>query len=185
MQIKPKDITIRKRPLIFVDLETTGLDPRKHEIIQIGVLVVSQPDFEIVRKWEVKVKPEHIETASREALELNNYDSEKWKDAIPIKKALEEFNQLAKDGILIGYNIAFDWLFLEVGFSRHKIDPSCDYHHLDVPSMAFLALYKEDLKRLRLGEITKHFGLSRRSETHDALEDVELTYQIFRKLMEQ
>lgn len=183
MKIKPSDIPIKTRPLIFVDLETTGLDPRKHEIIQIGALVVSQPDFEVVKKWEVKVKPEHLETASAEALKMVNHDPKKWKEAVLIKQALEEFNQLAKDGMLIGYNISFDWMFLETNFVRHKIKPTFDYHCLDIPSMIFLALYKDLPEKIRLGHITKHFGLSRKSETHDALEDAELTHQIFKRLM--
>jgi len=34
---------MKKHPLAFIDLETTGLNPDTHEIIEIGCLVVRQP----------------------------------------------------------------------------------------------------------------------------------------------
>jgi DNA polymerase III epsilon subunit-like protein len=38
----------RERQFAVVDIETTGDDELKHEILEVGLLVVRQKDFEIV-----------------------------------------------------------------------------------------------------------------------------------------
>ena len=52
--------------LVFVDVETTGLDETRHEIIEIAVIRGSQT-------YHRKVQPQHIETASPRALEINGF----------------------------------------------------------------------------------------------------------------
>lgn len=56
------------RPLAFTDVETTGLDPHIHEIIEIGLVLVEHKDLTVVEELNLKIKPEHIETATAEAL---------------------------------------------------------------------------------------------------------------------
>jgi len=53
----------KKRPLAIVDIETTGDDELKHEILEIGLLVVRQKDLEVIDSGNWLVKPHHIETA--------------------------------------------------------------------------------------------------------------------------
>ena len=54
---------MHKRNLVFLDTETTGLDPEKHEIIEIGGVIVrqifensNQPAFEVLEEFEYKVE---------------------------------------------------------------------------------------------------------------------------------
>ena len=53
---------MRKHNFAFIDIETTGLNLRKHEIIEIGV-VLTTPTLEIIEEFEIKIKPENIESA--------------------------------------------------------------------------------------------------------------------------
>ena len=173
---------IKERPLIFVDLEFTGLE-FQHEIIQIGALVVSQPDFKQIKEWEVKVKAEHMDQADPQALKIVGYTDEKWKDAIDIRLALEQFNELAKDGVIVGWNIAMDFLFLKKTYARLNLKPTFHWQIIDVMSMAFKDLYHlPELHEYRMGEITEHFGI-KNDVHHDALEDARMTYEIYMKLM--
>lgn len=179
---------IKERPLIFVDLEFTGLE-FQHEIIQIGALVVSQstptgasgPAFKQIKEWEVKVKAEHLDKADPQALKIVGYTDEKWKDAISLRDALTQFNDLAKDGVLVGWNVAMDFLYLKKAYAQLDLKPSFHWQIIDVMSMAFKDLYKEPLHEYRMSEITKHFGI-KNDKHHDALEDARMTYEIFMKL---
>ena len=63
--------------LVFIDTETTGLDPSIHELIEIGFVRVKQdwngekPTFEIIEEWDQKIRPEHIKTADPTSLKIN------------------------------------------------------------------------------------------------------------------
>lgn len=173
----------RERNLVFVDIETTGLNPELHEITEIGALVVEPRGFEVIKEYSAKVKPEKIESADSEALELTGYSEKAWKEAKPLGEALDEFNKLSPGGILIGYNFTFDWSFLERAFLKFKITPNFDYHRIDVMSIAYFKILDDpEAKELRLSRMCERFGI-RRGREHSALEDARATYKLFLKLM--
>lgn len=188
----------RDRPLIFVDLEMTGLDPTRHEILEIGALVVNPKTLAIEKEYEVKVQPEHIETADPEALKVNGYKAENWTGAKPIVQVLEEFNNLAPGGMIAGWNLALDFVFLDVAFRRHGIKRNFDYHALDVLPLAwFHSTFprqaqdrsgqapqgnSEQVNELKLSKFCEYFEIPRGAK-HQAMADVKATYQLFRKLI--
>ena len=96
----------------FIDIETTGLNLLRHEIIEIGC-VITTPDLELIEDFELKIKPKHIEDADPVALKVNHYDEENWQSAHSLKKAMEIFSEKVKDCIMVGHNVAFD-----AGFNR-------------------------------------------------------------------
>jgi DNA polymerase-3 subunit epsilon len=74
--------------IAFIDLETTGLDPVKHEILQIGIVRVDARTLTIHSQIELKVIPVRIIDAEAKALEVNGYREELWIDAVPLRDAL-------------------------------------------------------------------------------------------------
>lgn len=177
-------IDFRKRHLIFIDLETSGLDVTKHEIIEIGCLIVNGENFEVIEEYSAKIKPEHIENASKEALEINGYSKEKWQDSLDLKIAIQKVFDMTKGGMIAGWNVAFDWAFIEAAFRKLKIESNFNYHKVDVQAIAYAKLYrKKDITNLRLRSIASHFGYDL-GNVHGASEDIRITYEVFKKLME-
>ncbi len=179
---------IKERPLIFVDLEFTGLQ-WKHEVIQIGCLVVSQstptgasgPDFKIIKEWETKIKAEHWDQADPEALKIVGYTEERWKNAVSLRESLTTFNEIARDGVLVGFNVAMDFLYLKKAYASVNMEPTFHWQIIDVLSMAFKDLYALPLTEYRMSELTTHFKI-KNDIHHDALEDARMTYELFMKL---
>lgn len=181
---RKKEINYRDRKLVFVDLETTGLNPDVHEITEIGCFVVNGRTFEIESEYEEKTKPTNIKSASKEALKSYGYSDEKWRNAKPLKEALERVAKIAEGGLITGWNVSFDWWFLDKGFRKYKIEPNFDYHRIDVMSIAYAKLYsKGKVTRLGLRKIAPYFGIEL-PETHGAMVDIRATYEVFKKLME-
>ena len=54
---------------------------------------------------------------------------------------------------------------------------------MDVYSMMFSIFGKDNLKNNKLDTFAEMLGLSRTSDTHDAMEDVEITAKIFQRYM--
>ena len=57
--------------LCFVDVETTGLDPVRHELIELAAVRVDRHTLEPLDHVSVKVRPERLADADPKALEVN------------------------------------------------------------------------------------------------------------------
>ncbi|MFH0937136.1 MAG: 3'-5' exonuclease [Candidatus Daviesbacteria bacterium] len=174
---------MRQRPLIFLDLESTGLQIQKQEILEIGALKVEpKKPFKILKEINIKVKPKNIQNADKTALKIVGYSEEAWKNALDLDKALDQLDEFAQDGILVGYNVSFDWAMLDKAyFSLDRFDPFY-YHRLDVMPMTYLKLFScQKIKRFSLGEICKFFKIERENQ-HQALDDARSTYLVFKHL---
>ncbi len=177
--------------LAFVDIETTGLDPRKHEIIDIAVVRVCQiwnpgekPRFDLIEEWSAKIHPENIATADPASLRIANYTVTGWTNAISIKDALPEFSQKTDGAIMVAHNVAFDAGFIDTYLGKHGIPNKMHYHRLDTVSMAYAVLHSTpDVGRYSLAELCKHFGIVNES-AHSALSDARADLELFKKLME-
>ena len=77
------------------------------------------------------------ETANKTALRLNGYRADEWEKAKPLKEVLLTLNKLAPGGLIAGFNVTFDWMFLEIAYRRLGIEPNFDYHKLDVLAIAW------------------------------------------------
>lgn len=181
------------RNLCVVDLETTGKEPLKHEIIEIGCVMVRQEDLAALKEFEVKVRPEKIQDADPEALEINGYNSDEWKQAIPLCDAIQQFLDAARGCTLVGHNVSFDWSFLEVAFahckiSRKELEDAFGYTRWDTKSLAGTVLLKpaEPLhdKRLSLRRLTQELGVPF-EKGHRALVDARATFEVYKKLRER
>lgn len=177
---------MKGKRLAFVDIETTGTDPLKHEIIEIGCLVARQNDdgtFASVDEFEVKVKPEHIETAEPAALRINGYDEGQWLFAHTLEEALKLLAQkVGEDATMVAHNITFDYSFLVNAHSRLGLsDPF--FHKYDTLTMALMKFKdEEDVQRLSLRALCERFGV-KNEKAHTALADVRATFEVFKKLV--
>jgi len=60
------------------------------------LVVINQKTLEIIDTLDIKVKPEHIETADEFALKINGYNETDWKDALTLKEAMSIYGQKQK-----------------------------------------------------------------------------------------
>jgi DNA polymerase III epsilon subunit-like protein len=174
---------IKERSLAFVDLEFSGLGA-PHEILEIGLLLVQQPGFEILRQWETKVQPTDIGNADPISLRMGGYTPEAWKDALPLREALTQFDALVADTVLIGFNVVGDFYQLKKSYHAAGLTPSYHWQVLDVQSMVFAAEYGSKLSGFRMREVVPFYQLQDR-EWHNALADATATYDVFKALMER
>ena len=176
--------------LAFIDTETTGTDPNKHEIIELAVIIARQvtragkgPSLEIIEECEWKIKPEHIENADEEALRVNGYNEVDWMFAVDRKKAMEEFAKKTQSCTFVSHNLVFDYAFVMKAFEETGVENKMHYGKLDTISIAFARLYDAPLAdrfSLRaLGELLK----VENSKAHTALADTKALVSIYKKLM--
>lgn len=176
--------------LAFIDTETTGTDPEKHEIIELAVIIARQvpregrgPKLEIIEEYEWKIKPTHLETAQEEALRINGYNEVDWMFAVDRKKAMEEFSKKTQSCTFVSHNITFDYAFVSKAFEETEVENNMHYAKLDTISIAFARLYdapQADKFSLRaLSDLLK----IENPKAHTALADTRTLFQCYKKLM--
>lgn len=168
---------IHRPTRMYLDTETTGLDPSKHEIIELAIVVEEIPDDpnevgKIIQKWIRKIRPMHIETAHPKALEVNGYTPEAWEGAATFAELAREIaTMLASGSILVGHNIKFDTRFLEAEFARLDLQVRIPYHQIDTITLAYAAWnWSGKGPGLSLDKLRNHLGIATEG-AHSALKD--------------
>lgn len=182
------DIPMYERDLVFLDTETTGLNPDRHEIIQISAFNVS-PTRRTETFIKIFVKPIFLYTSEPKALELNRYSKERWIDAgaVDLHTALVSLRDtcFAHSSVLAIWNPVFDAPFLRNAFNRVGLGwpETIHYHVLDVSSMVWsLVAKKRRIESIKLAKVCEHLGIDNEGE-HDSGRDVERMIQVYRKLV--
>jgi DNA polymerase-3 subunit epsilon len=174
-----------ERNLAITDVETTGFDFERHEILEIGLLIVHQSDLTVLREFEVKVRPEHLGTADPESLMIAGYSDEGWKDAVPILEAMRKYGEHTQGAIFCAHPTTMDWGFIERAFKKTDVQNGMHYHQLDLFSMAWM-LFKEDerIGKVTLMELARHFDIEPEPSPHRAINGARMAHEILRKLVE-
>ena len=183
---------MKTHTLAFVDLEMTGLDPFRHEIIEVGIVLARQVegeggkgDIEFVAEYNIQLKPEHIANADPKGLEINKFYKRDWSAAVKQKVGLQRVREILDGTVFIAQNVALDWAFLQYAGSLHGIDfdKAVHYHKLDLASMVFGKMYHEPkLFKFSLREMTVHFDVTNQ-DAHTALADARATFEVCKKML--
>ena len=171
--------------LVFVDVETTGLDPARHELIEIAAVRVDAHTLEPLDHASVRVRPSRLGDADPRALEVNGYSDAAWKDAVSLPTALRRVAPLLDGALVAGHNVGFDWAFLARGFERAGLPlPDVDYHRLDTASLAWPLVAGAEIESLSLDAVCTALGLHRPSP-HRALADAMASLEVARRLRDR
>lgn len=191
--------------IVFFDLETGGLDPRRHPILQIGAVAVGAW-LERIESFEVKVRFNR-KTANRKSLRKNHYQPGIWaREAVEPRDAARMFAKflrrhattpmLAADGApyyvaqLAAHNATFDGSFLQAWYAKLNLYLPAERHVLCTMQRA-MWLFREraDLPRPRnfkLATLCEYFGVPlHAAAAHEALADVEATASLYRRMQRQ
>lgn len=192
--------SILERPLAFTDVETTGLDPIRfyvdlyrrplfvepwHEIVEIGLILVDQDTLTIQQIMDFKVKPEHPEMVSPEALQVNGYNEAEWRDAPDLASVMRLYGQLTEGAMIANQNVTFDCNFIDAAFKMTGVECKMDYHKIDIFSMAWGKLRNCGLQYFNLDGIAEFFGMPKEPLPHRAINGAMRAFEVYnKKLME-
>lgn len=164
--------------LAIIDVETTGLDPAYHEMIDLGAIYTTL-DGEEIGRFFVRIMPDHPERAGEVARSINGFSEHRWPDlgalspaeAVGAFLAFHEEMSAQRRYIFTAYNAPFDRSFLDALLSAHgsSFGAHYTYFSLDLPSMAFGA----GVRNLVNADVAAVFGLP--PETADPLEHTGLS----------
>lgn len=177
---------MKGKRLAFIDIETTGTNPEKHEIIELACVLVDEDDkggYKIIDEFEMKIKPTHLETAEQDALRINGYNDGDWLFAYNLAEAMGHLAKKCDGTVMVAQNISFDYSFIVKAFHAAGIADPFFYAKLDTIPMAYLK--HRDNPRLTtytLRSLCDFYGI-KNTQAHTALADTRATFEVFKMLM--
>ena len=171
---KPPATPVRDLELLAVDLETTGLDPARHEILSIGVVPVRGDTIELGGARQYAVRPVRPGGVGDSAT-VHGITDDAAAAAAPIAEVLPGVLAELDGRVLLAHHAAIEVGFLAAAGRRGS---------LEVPELTVvdtLRLQRRVLQRARpfghhtegelsLASARRHLGLPR-YRAHDALTD--------------
>lgn len=178
-------------PYLIIDLEMSGPDAGYHEIIQLGAVLVND-NWAQLGTFLSNVYPENEEAFTASAEKVHGLSLEDLSDApmiyevlenleVWIRKMLKRHDGDLRDIVLCGQSVIHDINFLKFAYKDENLDWPFSNKLIDLHTIAFFTFKIMEAnsisipKGLSLKAISSYFGFEREGDTHNALEDANLT----------
>jgi DNA polymerase III subunit epsilon len=167
--------------IVCLDTETTGLDPAKHDIIQLAAVALDAATLVQLDSFGMFIRPARPENADPKALAVNGLSLawlvEHGQDQAAVAEAFDKWVGQWRRPIPMGYCLPFD-----LGFLDRLCPISWGRPALDVHALAWSKLKRTGLiPDAKLLTVATFLGIS--FQAHDAAEDVQATVRVYRELV--
>ena len=159
---------------ICIDLETTGLNPKRDRIIEIGAVKVR--NGQIVDTFQQLIDPKQ-ELEERVEI-LTGISSLELKGQPTIQQRLPELKEFLGEDILLGHRVLFDYSFLKRTFTNEKIS----FERRGIDTLKLARQFVTDCDSKKLESLCKHYGITH--QAHRALGDAQATVELYRILVD-
>ena len=189
------------KKVLWLDVETTGLDCRKHGLREVGFIIeidgveVDKGVFRInpftYTTKDVVIDDYALEISKVSIEDLKSYDSSSYCFKELMKKLVKYVNVNDKNDcfVIAGYNTAFDIGFIKEWFKEMGLQDSYKdlfhYKSLDVFSIVFALRHigLNSAENDKLETMCNYFGIE--IDAHNALSDIEATKKLYELICEK
>ncbi len=157
---------------VCIDVETTGLKPKKDKIIEIGAIRIDKG--EVTGEWESLVNPER--ELEERIVELTGIRDEQLTGAKKISEVLPELLDFLGERPLLGHSVHFDFAFLKRAAAAEQLT----FERQGIDTLKIARKYLKELESRSLGALCTHYGIPHKA--HRALDDARATTALYGKL---
>ena len=137
-----------------LDLETTGLNPKKDKIIEIGAVKVREG--RIMDSFQCFVNP--WRKLGEETRLLTGIDDGMLQDAPGIEEVLEPLIDFIGEDVLVGHRILFDYSFVK----KAAVNRSLVFEKEGIDTLKLARKLLPDLESRKLGDLCNYYGIAHR-----------------------
>ena len=131
---------------IAFDLETTGLSPQEHEIIEIGALKVREG--KVVDRFMEFVHPDKPITPM--ITNITHITNDMVAGARSCPEVIHDFLSFCEDDVLIGHNVMFDYSFVKCSAVREGLT----FEKMGIDTLKIARKVHKDFESKSLGYAT-------------------------------
>lgn len=177
--------TLREQRFVVLDLETSGLNMQRDQLLSIGAVVIEDGAIDLAQQFECTLQRSG-QKLSASVLIHGIAPSESAAGVAP-GEALLAFMQFVGDSPLLAFHAPFDQHMLSKAL-KADLGHSLEHRFLDVADLAPLLCPEVTLRQAGLDNWTGHFGLQVHQRHHasaDALVTAELALILFSRARKQ
>lgn len=164
------------REYVALDIETTGLNPDKDSIIEIGA--VRYQNGKPIETFSSLIKPP-VRVSSR-ITEITGISNEMLMNERECCEVLKEFLAFIKDDVIMGHNVQFDYSFLKVQATRQGFD----FTKKAIDTLYLAKKLHQDLTSRSLGAMCAYYGIVN-EHAHRAYDDAKACARIYEMMVER
>ena len=169
--------------VVVYDCETTGLNPKKDEIISIGAVKIKGNKILTNEAMHIFVKQK--KQISHESIAIHQIRHCDLKDAVEIEEAIEKFLYYIGNRKLVGYYLEFDVAMVNK-YTKPMFGITLPNEQEEISAIYYdkkIATIPQGNIDLRFDMILKDLSLPT-LQMHDALNDAVMTAMMYLKLMQ-
>ena len=170
------DIPLDGTAFVVLDVETTGLNTRTDEIIEIGAVRIEN-GVEVAEFSELinpgRPVPERV-------VELTGITTAMLRDRPALMDVMPAFAKFCEGAVLVAHNAAFDIAFFRRAFRQAELP----FHFAVLDTLALVRNQYPQLKVHKLGAMCKQLGISL-TNAHRAVHDARATGLMLMKVLEE
>ena len=160
---------------ICIDLETTGLNPKKDRIIEIGAVKVR--NGQAVETFQQLIDPKQ---QLEERVEILTGISSKELEGQPtIQEVLPALKEFLEEDVLLGHRVLFDYSFLKRAFINEKFS----FERKGIDTLKLARQFVTDSESKKLESLCQHYGI--KHQAHRALGDALATVELYQILVDK
>lgn len=164
------------RTLVSLDIETTGFDPERDAILEIGV--VRFCGEAVIKEWCSLIDPQR--PIPHKITELTGITDDMVKrEGVPLWDGLREAQRIIGNAPIIGHNIAFD-----LGFFKSLKTPPPFTKNTAFDTFELAGILVPHAGRYSLSALAAELGIHL-PESHRAMADARTAHQLYLKVFER
>lgn len=167
--------SFEERPIVVVDIETTGFNPAWNELLEIGAVKIV--NGVVTATFTRLVRPQR--PVPYKIQQLTGITDEMVKDAAAPAEVLAEFLTFVGDAVFVAHNAKFDYGFLREKIRKHL---RAEFNPPVVDTLALSRALWPHLKSHRLDAVAKEHGIIQ-EQHHRAGDDAQTTWRILEKAL--
>ena len=174
-QVTKYNNILTKDSFVVFDIETTGLNSEKDQIIEISA--VNIVNEKMIGWFSALVNPGKV--IPRKIINLTSITNEMVIDAPPCEEVIRKFMAFCKGSVLVSHHTEFSMSFLKQ--AGKDLDLDVDISYIDTMTMSRALL--PDLEKYGLDIVASALNISYASDR--TIDCAECTAQVFLKLLKR
>lgn len=181
------------RDILLIDTEATGLDVKRHELIQLAAVLLDKKTLKEKDYYDSYIKPRKWRNRDPEAMAVNKLTMDDLRGAPSAKQVITEFDKKFhnKKVILAYYGGMLDIDFIRALYTKLGKAHTFDYHFFNLWPVFYTYLASKNsltnpkkYTGFTLEDLMKRFKLYMGGR-HDALGDCRVEAEILRNIIKQ
>lgn len=178
--------------MVIVDIEASGLDPKKSSILSIGAVDFSNPE----RTYYAECKAWEGALLDKDSLAVCGFSEEQCLDVSKhsISEMMHSFKswlEPIEERTLVGQNVSFDRDYLNTSFGRSGISWNFSFRTIDIHTIAYIdhlhrgipVPLKNQRTALNLETIAIYVGIPEEPKPHNALTGAQVEAEALSRML--